>query len=133
VTTSGAPTSQTFTLDWAVGGAAVNWTFFDGPTQYASCAAAGVTKIRVNFYDPATQFYVYGTAGDVFPCPANGSNLALYQSLPAGTFQVLVDAYDDSGTVLYSNVSDVPNAAVQAGVFVTSASQPNPPIALDLQ
>lgn len=133
VTTSGAPTAQTFTLNWYVGGAAVNWAFFDGATQYPSCAAAGVDTIRVNFLDTATQSRVYGPDGDVFPCPPDGSNLALYQSLPAGDFDIEVDAFDSAGTILYSNVNDVRPTTVQAGVFVTSAAQPNPMIALDLQ
>lgn len=133
VTTAGAPTSQSFTLNWEVGGAAVNWTFYDGATQYPTCAAAGVTTIRVNFYDPSTQSYVYGSQGDVFPCPADNGNVVLYQSLPAGSFQVVVDAYNDNGSIVYSNTADIPTANIQSGVFVTAASQPNPPIALDLQ
>lgn len=134
-TETGAPTSQSFTLQWVVGGTAVNWTFYstDGSINYPTCADAGVDTLRVNFFDLATQTYVYPD-GDIFSCPADDSNLALYNGLPPGDYQVVVDAYSSAGgDLLYSNTADIPEPTVEAGVFVTAAQAYPTPIALDLQ
>lgn len=113
-TIAGSPNAQSFTMSWVVGGTAVSWRFNNGAPD---CTSAGVSYIRVNFYDQATGTYLYPD-GDTFGC-SNGSNVALYNALVPGQFQVTVDALSSSGSVVYANASPLPVATIQAGAFAS--------------
>jgi hypothetical protein len=102
-----------FKLDWAVGGAALAWSFFDaGP---ASCTSTGVAQVRVNFRR-ADGTFVFGAAGDLQPCTAPSA----FYYLEAGAYSVVVDAQGSAGRVYSTNTTTPPTLTITTAGFNTT-------------
>jgi hypothetical protein len=112
----GGASSQTFTLNWAVGSLPVKWAFSNGVTQL-NCAQAGVSAVNVNLRDSQGN-YVYGTQGVDVPCANSfGIQGTRFPYLYADNYQVFLQAYGTGGVLYRSSFTVPPVAQVQAGVF----------------
>jgi hypothetical protein len=122
-TVTGAPSSQSFQLNWVVGGVAVGWTFFDASHTGGTtdCSAVGVDTMNANFQRASDGFLLYGSAGDSFACA--GANPSVYNALPAGNYNVIL-AGTGPGPVLYSESRNYP-ITIQPGVFVAGGQAMN--------
>lgn len=103
-----------FRLDWAVGGSALAWGFFDAGAP-VSCASTGVAQVRVNFRRGDGSF-VFGAAGDLQPC---GAASAFYY-LEAGVYSVVVDAQGAAGRVYSTNTTTPPLVTITTAGFTTT-------------
>ena len=125
-TVTGQPQSETFTLNWVVGGTAISWDFVDSahPSGTTDCTAVGVTSMNANFQDTTSGNLLYGAAGDSFACA--GATTSIYHALPPGQYDVILAGTGStgSGPVLYEEQQTY-TATVQAGVFVTAAQAQN--------
>ncbi len=114
-TQAGSPVSVSYTLR-AVGGMSLRVKLLDG-SMSKTCAQAGVTGVRVNLRDRATDKLVFGEEGDARPC----TDAALpYKYLRPGDYDVLIKGMSGS-QVTYSNLSNPPVLTVRAFVQKTEA------------
>lgn len=103
-----------FRLEWAVGGTALAWSFFDAGVA-ASCASTGVQQVRVNFRRTDGTF-VFGPAGDLQPC---GAASAFYY-LDAGAYSLVVDAAGTAGRLYSTNTQTPPVVTITTAGFAST-------------
>jgi len=96
-TQAGSPISVSYKL-LAVGGMSLRWELRDG-SSYNTCAQAGVSEIRINMQNVATNEYLYGDEGDVQPC--TGAPI-LYRFLRPGDYRVFIRGMNGS-RIAYTN------------------------------
>jgi hypothetical protein len=121
-TLSGNPVGAQYNLAWAIGGASISWTLYDGMTE-KTCGSSGVTSMNVNFKDSNGQ-WVY-TNGDIQACAAEP---VVYAYLAPGTYQVYIQG-TGSGPVQYNSSTVAPETiTVVGGQFPASSAVKNIPI-----
>lgn len=114
------PASQSFTLQWAVGGVALKWTLTEQSTGL-TCTQAGVTDVYVNFRDSQGHL-VYGSMGDPQACTLPSVE---YAYLKPGTYDIIVQAAGTNGRLYQSSMSNPPVVQVTAGVFPPASAALN--------
>jgi hypothetical protein len=97
-----------------VGGMSLKWQLWDGyVNKYKTCAEAGLTGVRINLIDVATNTPVYGTAGDPYSCTAAP---VVYNFLKPGQYKVYIRGMVDQ-TISYTNEYDTTPTIVTVAAF----------------
>lgn len=109
----GGAIAASFTLDWAVGSLPLKWSFANG----YSCAANGVTDVRVDLVDEAGNSVYDAQTGVLVPCDYLGVQGTLFAYLYAGTYRISVQGRGTGGTVFHSDSVTWPAGTVVAGTF----------------
>lgn len=116
-TTAHAPTNQSFTLPWQIGGTTIAWQLKDG-TNNVTCAQAQVERVAVHFRDVRTGKYVYGNTGDSHPCTAS---TVTYRYLSPGTYEVYISARSTTSVAYLSRDVNPPRVTVTAGQWTPNS------------
>ncbi|ATB27960.1 hypothetical protein [Melittangium boletus] len=117
-TQAGSPIFASFKL-MAVGGMTLSWDLRDGSLA-RTCAQAGVSELRVNMRNLATNKLVYGEDGDAQPC-TDPHNYLNYRFLPPGDYRVFIRGVNGSRIAYSSENHDEPVLTVKAFVQKTEA------------
>ncbi len=118
---AGVNASQSFTLPYFVGSAALKWTFSNGVTAL-TCAQAGITgNVLINFRDSTGAWWYADASGArldaAVPCLNAGLEGAVVDYMYGGTYQVFLTATDNTNRTFSTSLTTPPTITVTAGNF----------------
>jgi hypothetical protein len=125
-TTAGAPVSASFSLQWVVGGAVVQFQPYNGSTAQ-TCAEAGDPKVWVNFVGSNGPLFNGNGDGGPSNLGYNCGDVVTFSELPPDQYQVQVYATGPGGTYT-SQAPYEPHVTVNAGVFPTNTDAVTVPV-----
>jgi hypothetical protein len=110
------------------GGMSLKWLLWDGyANKYKNCTEAGLTGIRINLLDMATNNPVFGTAGDPHGC---ADAPVVYNLLKPGQYKVFIRGLVDQ-TITYTNEYDsTPTILTVAAFDARTGTDPSETISI---